>query len=122
MSKFAIAHALKKKAKKMAVEPSEKAPVSMEHGERDLEPHEMDMVERLMRQRDKMYSGGGVVSNEGHGEGLDDLVQDDHLEEHYTADNSGDKLGNEQESDDREDIISRIMKSRAKKDKMPRPA
>jgi hypothetical protein len=48
-------------------------------------------------------------------------VKDDDLEQHYTGENSGDELGNAQEDEDRRDIVSRIMKSRRLKDRLPRP-
>ena len=40
----------------------------------------------------------------------------------YTGANSGDEIGNEQEDEDRRDIVSRIMKSRRLMDRNPRPA
>ncbi len=85
-------------------------------------------VDRIMKKR--MMSEGGMAANDV-GEGqeadhdpnqFDDLVLDDHLEEHETGENSGDHLGNEQLEHDEHDIVSRIMKSRAKKDRNPRPA
>lgn len=39
-----------------------------------------------------------------------------------TGASSGDEIGDEQEDEDRDDVVGRIMKSRAKKDRMPRPA
>lgn len=93
----------------------------------EVSPDDDDLVMRIMKKR---YSMGGEVSNDtGEGEvadempnQFDDLVLDDSLEDHDTGANSGDELGNSQEDEDRHDIISRIMKSRAKKDKNPRPA
>lgn len=84
-----------------------------------------DMVDRIMKHR---YSKGGQVANETgmsadfEPNQFDDLVKDDDLEFSDTGKNSGDEIGNEQEDEDRHDIVKRIMKSRAKKDKMPRPA
>jgi hypothetical protein len=40
----------------------------------------------------------------------------------YTGANSGDEVGDEQEDEDEHDMVSRIMKSRLKKDRMPHPA
>lgn len=84
-----------------------------------------DMVGRVMAKR---MSKGGEVAN-GPGEkaaeemdDFDDLSKDDTLEFSYTGENSGDELGDAQEDDDRKDIVSRIMRSRAKKDRNPRPA
>jgi len=55
-----------------------------------------------------------------------DFDEMDELEAPHTADytgaNSGDEIGNEEEDEHRRDIVARIMRSRAKKDKMPRPA
>lgn len=83
------------------------------------------MVDRVMA---KKYSKGGMVANDDEPIAdempaqYDDLALRDDLEEHYTGANSGDELGDAQEDHDRADIIARIMKSRAKRDKMPRPA
>lgn len=80
------------------------------------------------------YSKGGRVANQDHGEDnnemagfspneFDDLVLRDDLESTYgDDDNAGDALGNKQEDEDREDIVSRIMASRRKKDRLPSPA
>jgi hypothetical protein len=78
------------------------------------------------------YSHGGEVSNsdlpiaDDMPAQYDDLHLDDKLDDdgkaEYTGKNSGDELGDEREDHDREDIVSRIMKSRSKKDRMPRPA
>ena len=73
-------------------------------------------------------SEGGMVANEDdeHADELpnefDDLPMRDELEENYTGANSGDEIGNEQEDEDRQDILNRAMRSRAKKDRNPRPA
>lgn len=102
--------------------------------------NEDGMVDRIMMKRSKNFSGldryskGGQVANQEHGENnnemagfspneFDDLVLRDDLESDYgDDDNAGDALGNAQEDEDRSDIVSKIMKSRAKKDKLPRPA
>lgn len=87
-----------------------------------------DMVGHIMKKRMKHYSHGGKVSNEdepiadSEAAEYDDLEKDDDLEEHYTGKNSGDEDGDEQEDEDQRDTVSQIMKSRKKKDKMPRPA
>ena len=101
----------------------------------DLRASEQDamdnkMVDRIMKMR-KM-SKGGEVANEGEDElsemadsspnEFDDLALDDDLHMSETGSNSGDELSDDQEDEDRKDIVSRIMKSRAKKDKLPRPA
>ena len=88
---------------------------------------EEDMIGRIMKKR-KGYSEGGRVANDSdpiadsEPAEYDDLVKDDDLEFHETAENSGDEIGDEQEDEDRKDIVSRVMKSRKKKDKMPHPA
>lgn len=87
-----------------------------------------DMVGRIMKHRMKGYSKGGRVSNETpitadfEPNQFDDLVSRDDLEHHYTGKNSGDEIGDEQEDEDRRDIVKRIMRSRHKKDRMPHPA
>ncbi len=97
------------------------------HAVENQDDHE-DMVGRIMKQRAQHYSEGGRVANDTppiadfEDNQFDDLVKDDDLEEHYTGDNSGDEIGDEQEDEDRHDIVSRIMKSRRLKDRMPHPA
>lgn len=86
-----------------------------------------DMIGRMVSKRKKM-SEGGMVANDTppkadfEDNDFDDLVLDDDLEDHYTGANSGDEIGNKQEDEDQRDIVSRVMRSRAKKDRMPRPA
>lgn len=102
--------------------------------------NEDGFVNRIMEKRSQNFSGldryskGGQVANQEHGENnnemagfspneFDDLVLRDDLESTYgDDDNSGDALGNAQEDEDRSDIVARIMASRKKKDKLPRPA
>src|SRR5271166_2766384 len=108
-----------------------------QHGASDEGAGDMDsihpLIKKIMMSRAKGYSEGGKVANEDHGpmdsrlagfkqNEFDDLALRDDLEESYTGKNSGDELGDAQEDSDRRDIVSRIMKSRAKKDRMPRPA
>lgn len=89
------------------------------------------MVDRIMA---KKYSEGGKVANERQGDStdvmptagdapneFDDLALRDDLEFHDTGANSGDELGNAQEDEDRRDIVSRVMRSRAKRDRLPNP-
>lgn len=88
------------------------------------EAGEEGIVDRIM----KRFSKGGEVANDtppivdAEPAEYDDLVLDDGLEMSETGANSGDELGDEQEDEDRRDIVGRVMKSRAKKDKNPRPA
>jgi hypothetical protein len=112
------------------------------HSDRDVYPHEYaegGRVERIMHARScgcddphcSYFSEGGRVANhmessdavdESMEGGFDDLARRDDLEFSYTGANSGDELGNDQEDEDRKDIVARIMRSRAKKDRNPRPA
>lgn len=140
---LAIAYSMKKKAKKMAMggmassctehcnspcEVHEQANLPMEHDEAMERTNDAamaeDMVGRIMQKR---MSKGGMVANDtpitaGFKENdFDDLVLRDDLESSYTGKNSGDELGNDQEDEDRKDMVTRIMKSRAKKDRLPNP-
>jgi hypothetical protein len=91
------------------------------------EAHEEDMIGRIMKQRQQMYSEGGKVANadkEITGDmpnEFDDLHLRDDLESDSDGANNGDELGNAQEDKDRKDVVSRIMASRKKKDKLPNP-
>lgn len=89
-----------------------------------------DMIARIMHKR-KMYSMGGQVANDvGVAEAdklpaeYDDLVlRDDDMEDaDYTGANSGDEKGNAAMDERDSDVVSKIMSSRKKKDRMPRPA
>lgn len=94
----------------------------------DAEGDDDDLVSKIMKKRAKPMSKGGQVANEAGPivdsmpAEYDDLVKDDHLAFHETGANSGDELGDAQEDMDRRDIVSMIMKSRKKKDHLPRPA
>lgn len=89
------------------------------------EDEDEDMISRIMRKR---YSKGGMVANDTppvadfEENDFDDLALRDELESSYTGANSGDTLGNGREAEDEEDMIRRIMRSRAKGGVMPRPA
>lgn len=129
MSKLAMAVAMKKRMKKYAMGGEVKEePMHEEMKEHGMEPMEDgDMISRIMAKR--KYSKGGMVANDvGVAEAdklpaeYDDLVLRDDLEFSYTGANSGDELGSAAEDMRRKDIISRIMKSRKLKDKMPSPA
>lgn len=132
---LAIAYSMKRKAKKMAMggdpDMTEDSPVEsdlMDHkkmaNETEAENH--DLVDSIMKKRG--YSEGGMIANEQEQitddmpNNFDDLSLRDDLESSYgDDDNSGDSLGNEQLSEDEHDMISRIMRSRAKKDRLPNP-
>lgn len=132
MSSMAMAYNMKKRSKMasggMCKHNSSDCPechggMMAEGGE--MKPDDDDLVMSIMKKR---YSLGGRVANET---GIladfkdaqyDDLPKDDDLEFSETGANSGDEIGDEQEDEDRKDIVDKIMKSRSKKDKMPRPA
>lgn len=87
-----------------------------------------DMVGRIMAQREHHYSEGGRVANDTspiadfEDNQFDDLVKRDDLEQHYTGANSGDEIGNANLEDLMHDIVERVMRSRAKRDRNPVPA
>lgn len=96
--------------------------------------HEKDMVGRIMKQRQQMFSKGGQVANQDHGPNdsrltgfdpneFDDLVlrNDDMETADYTGTNSGDNLSSPGEDMRRRDIVSKVMASRRKKDRLPNP-
>lgn len=112
--------------------------VMNQEGEEDQGAGDMDeihpMIQKIIMGRVKGYSEGGKVANEYSGSStceptqakweeneFDDIANRDDLEEHYTAANSGDEDGDAQEDHDRHDIVMRIMKSRAKKDRLAIP-
>lgn len=82
------------------------------------------IVDRIM----KRFAKGGAVEQDTpvmadfEDNDFDVLPGMEDTEADETGKNSGDEIGDEQEDDDRKDIVSRIMKSRSKKDRMPRPA
>lgn len=97
-----------------------------------LTPEEMAsnkaMVDKIMAKRkadDQSYSEGGVVANSPHDDmaentdEYDDLVLDDDLEAHIPEDFN--EHGDPEEELRRKDTVSRIMRSRALKDKLPNP-
>lgn len=124
MSDFATKYAMKKRMGKGG-EPS----TCEEHGAADCGvcmakggEVDGDMIERIMNRR--MAKGGEVEpladfeSNDF--DRMDQIDVPDDAD--YTGANSGDHLGNEALDENDADLISRIMRSRAKKDRMPRPA
>ncbi len=78
-----------------------------------------DMVGRIMRKRQHMYSHGGEVANDDHPfeyefeepNNFDDLARRDELSFHDTGKNSGDELGDDRVHDD---LVDRIMLKRKK--------
>jgi hypothetical protein len=94
------------------------------------EPRQSDgygdgLVDRIIQR----MSEGGKVANGSMTEGLadeapnefDDLVLRDDLKSTNSGANDGDAIGNDQEDEDRDDIVSRTMRSWAKKDRLPNP-
>lgn len=92
--------------------------------------NEMDpVVMKIVMGRAKGYSKGGMVANEGSGESasepddmakwedneFDELGKSGGLDGHYSG---SEKIGDEQEDHDRDDIVKRVMKSRSKRDRM----
>ncbi len=129
---MAVKYAMQKRGKKMAESCEDSADMAeggmaeeKESGYGEMPDEDSDPVGRAMKKR---YSKGGMVANETpitadfEDNEFDDLVKRDDLESSYTGADSGDEIGDKQEDDDRKDIVSRVMKSRAKKDRMPRPA
>ncbi len=90
------------------------------------QPVVMGLVDRIMKKR--MMSKGGEVANDtdpmadGESADYDVLADDDGLEFHETGANSGDEIGDKAEDEEEHDLVSRIMRSRGKKDRNPRPA
>ncbi len=75
------------------------------------------LVDRIMSKR----SGGDVTADEQPNE-FDVLELDPAPSPPHSGDDYGDDLGNAELDENDRDLISRIMRSRAKKDRMPRPA
>lgn len=99
------------------------------------------MIDKVMQKRGGgsiknghpyQFSEGGKIANggdddldmmaDGKPNNFDDLALRDDLESSSDGENNGDMLGNAHEDARRMDMIDMIMKSRVKKDKMPRPA
>lgn len=102
-----------------------------QHMPHDEEDPEDDMVGRIMHKRSKSFEGEARLAHGGEAEEPfeyefeqpnDFEVEPEGDEYHYSGANSGDEIGDEREDDDREDIVSRIMRSRKKRDRMPSPA
>lgn len=119
---MAIAYAMKRKASKMA-QGGQVAGSAAQEGE-DGDTDEDELIDRIMARRmsegGKVANSTTVMADELPAE-YDDLVLRDDLEGGYTGANSGDEIGNEQEDKDRSDLVSRIMKSRALKDRLHSP-
>lgn len=98
-------------------------PAPMAEGGEVHEGFKDDLVNRIMKKLSPGQEANATppIADELPAE-YDDLVLDDNLESTYgDDDNSGDALGNAQEDEDRRDIVSRIMASRKKKDRLPNP-
>lgn len=128
MKSLALAYAMKKK-KMSGSKKMDDMDMPMKKMDEKKESGKMsdDLVDRIMAKR---YSKGGMVANGGEDDfedmadskpnEFDYLALEDTLEPHIDEDFN--EHGDEQEMMDRHDIVARIMKSRMKKDKMPRPA
>lgn len=117
MSKLAMGYAMNKR-KKMASGGAVTSELDLYDDDKNVN-QTADMIARIMARRE----AGSTV------ERADALPADYSNEpdaEDIMSTNSGaadgDMLGNEAEDEDRSDIVSRVMRSRAKKDRMPRPA
>lgn len=130
MKSLAIAHAMKKRMKKEChggamADGGEVMDKEQDSGYVSHPDQDDDMVMRIMRKR---YAAGGNVGEiandtppiaDSMPADYDDLVLDDNLD---GKDDSSNEHGDEAEDHDRKDIVAKVMKSRAKKDKNPRPA
>lgn len=134
---LAIAYAMKKRPKKMALGGEMESGYGDEPREHEVDNEEADqedemayahgdIVDHILRKR---MSEGGRVANDtspiadSRPNQFDDLVLRDDLESSYGEDdNSGDALSNKREEEDRQDIISRIMRQRSMRERNPRPA
>ncbi len=113
--------------------PEEMSPEEVKQTEREIENPEHGasgswadggMVDRIMSKRKMMSEGGRVANDTVHEDEIDqydDLVLRDDLAFSETGANSGDELGDAGEDERRKDIVSRIMRSRKLKDKLPNP-
>ncbi len=84
-----------------------------------------DMIGRIMKKRKMMAHGGKVEEPEADFDSTDFDELDKEPAPHdadYTGANSGDEIGDAEIDENDHDLISRIMRSRAKRDRMPRPA
>lgn len=87
----------------------------MAHG--GLVEDDEELIKRIMNKR----NATPPITDEEPAE-YDDLVLRDDLHADYTGANSGDEHGNKTHDEEDKDIVSRVMRSRAKKDRNPRPA
>lgn len=80
-----------------------------------------DLVMRIMKKR---YAHGGEVEPVADFESndFDEMDKEPAEEFSYNDENSGDEDGDKALDDEDKDVVGRIMKSRSKKDRMPRPA
>lgn len=88
-----------------------------------------DLVSRIMRDRAKHYARGGEVDDDFDDHPDSDSASferepddKDFAKTDYTGENSGDEIGDEKEDEEDRDVVSRIMKQRRLKGRMPHPA
>ncbi len=92
------------------------------HGEQSDEDM-LDMVGRIIAKH--MFSKGGEVANDVEPIAdempaeFDDMVLDDHLEDDSSA---GNEEGDAEQEERDADVVTKVLSSRKKKDKLPRPA
>lgn len=81
-----------------------------------------DIVDKVMAKR--MARGGMVESTEADSDSADyDYLDESAVPESTNSGAAdGDFLGNEQEDEDRHDIVARVMRQRSMKQRNPRPA
>ena len=99
----------------------EKASGYMPPPEPEADMGEEGIVDRIM----KRFAKGGEVEPAADFESndfdyLDQMPLDHEADE--TGENSGDEIGDEAQDERDDDVVARAMKSRPKKDRMPRPA
>ncbi len=92
-------------------------------GEATHDAGEEGIVDRIM----KRFAKGGEVEGEPvadfESNDFDYMDQIPPIDEaDYTGKNSGDEKGDKEVDDEEKDVVSRVMKSRKKGDRMPRPA
>lgn len=116
---MAVAYAMKKKMKSEPMaDPVESQEDQSLH---QYMAHGGDIVDHIMKKRQAMAEGGEVEADDMSSD-FDVMDEEPLPESTNSGEADGDSLGNAAEDEDRSDIIARIMKSRSKKDKMPRPA
>lgn len=127
MKNLAIAYAMKKRAQKKAMGGEmasgyEEMPKEHDEMNEAAEHEDEDMLSKILR---KHYAEGGEVTPKVPHTEINDFDYLDTADLDDSTTNSGaadgDHLGNEQEDQDRHDIVAMVLKKRAKQHN-PRPA